>query len=81
VKEIPPNSYPKEFSDDGKPAMIGNFRPIGLLDVLRKVWTKMLMRKILPLLDSHSVLKPNQFTFLSSRDTFSELIQLLNLLE
>jgi hypothetical protein len=60
--------------------MMGNFRPIGLTEVLRKVWTKMLIRRILPLLDSHSVLQPNYFAFLMGRGT-SELIQLLNVLE
>jgi hypothetical protein len=39
--------------------MMGNFRPIGLLEVLRKVWTKMLIWRILSLLDLHSVLQPN----------------------
>jgi hypothetical protein len=42
-----------------KPAMMENFQPIGLLEVLRKVWTKMLIRRILSLLDLHSVLQPN----------------------
>jgi hypothetical protein len=63
-----------------KPAMMGNFRPIGLLEILRKVWTKMLIWRILPLLDSQSVLQPNQFAFLPGRGTSSELIQ-LNVLE
>jgi hypothetical protein len=61
--------------------MMGKFRPIGLLEVLRKVWTKMVTRRILPLLETHSVLQPNQFAFLSDRGTASELIQLVNVLE
>jgi hypothetical protein len=60
--------------------MMGNFRPIGLLENLRKVWTKMVTRRILPLLKTHLVLQPNQFAFLSDRGT-SKLIQLINVLE
>jgi hypothetical protein len=60
---------------------MGNFRPIGLLEVLRKVSTKMRTRRILPLMGSHGVLQPNQFAFLPGRGTSSELIQLLNVLE
>jgi hypothetical protein len=58
-----------------------NFRPIGLLEVLRKVWTKMVTRRILPLLEPHLVLHPNQFAFLPGRGTSIELIQLINVLE
>jgi hypothetical protein len=64
-----------------KPAMLGNFRPIGLLEVLRKVWTKMITSRILPLLKKHSVLQPNQFAFLPGKGTASKLIQLINVLE
>ena len=64
-----------------KPAAIGNFRPIGLLEVLRKVWTKMILQRLMPLLDRHSVLQPNQFAFLPGRGTASELVQLVNVLE
>jgi hypothetical protein len=64
-----------------RPAMMGNFRPIGLLEVLRKVWTKMVTRRILPLLETHSVLQPNQCAFLPGRGTTSELIHLINVLE
>jgi hypothetical protein len=61
--------------------MMENFRSIGLLEVLRKVWTKIVTSRILPLLENHSVLQPNQFAFLSGRGTASELIQLINVLE
>jgi hypothetical protein len=64
-----------------KPAMLGKFRPIGLLEVLRKVWTKMITSRILPLLKKHSVLQSNQFAFLPEKGTASELIQLINVLE
>jgi hypothetical protein len=64
-----------------KPAMMENFCPIGLLEVLRKVWTKMTTRRILPLMGSHGVLQPNKFAFLPGRGTSSALIQLLNVLE
>jgi hypothetical protein len=61
--------------------MMGNFRPIGLLEVLREVWTKTVTRRILLLLETHLVLQLNQFAFLPGRGTFSKLIQLINVLE
>jgi hypothetical protein len=64
-----------------RPAMMGNFCPIGLLEVLGKVWTKMVTRRILPLLEFHSVLQPNQFASLPGRGTSSKLIQLINVLK
>jgi hypothetical protein len=67
--------------NSSKPAGLGNFRPIGLIEVLRKVWTKMVTRRLLPLLEKHKVLQTNQFAFFSGRGTTSELIQLLNVLE
>jgi hypothetical protein len=41
----------------------------------------MVTRRILPLLESYSVLQPNQFAFFPGRGTSSELIQLINVLE
>jgi hypothetical protein len=64
-----------------RPAMMGNFRPIGLLEFLRKVWTKMATRRILPLLKTHSVLQSNQFALFLGRGTASKLIQLINVLD
>jgi hypothetical protein len=64
-----------------RPAMMGNFRQIGLLEVLRMVWTKMVTRRIFSLLETHSGFQPNQFAFLPGRGTASELILLINVLE
>jgi hypothetical protein len=47
---------------------MGNFHPIGLKEVLRKIQTKM-------------ILPPNHYAFLPGKGTGSELIQILNLLE
>jgi hypothetical protein len=58
-----------------------NFYSIGLFEVLRKVWTKMATRRILPLLETYSVLQPNQFAFLPGRSTSGELFNLTNVLE
>jgi hypothetical protein len=41
----------------------------------------MVTRRILPLLESHSVLQPNHFAFLPGRGTASELIQLISVLK
>jgi hypothetical protein len=46
-----------------KPAMTGNFRPIGLLKVLRKVWTKMVTHRILPLMGFHESFSPTNLRF------------------
>jgi hypothetical protein len=67
--------------DPAKPAAMGNFRPIGLIEVLRKIRTKMVIAWIHPLLKKHKVLQRNQFAFLPGRGTHSELIQLINVLE
>jgi hypothetical protein len=52
-------------------------RPIGLIEVLLKVRTKMVTCRILPLLDTHLMLQPNQFAFLSDRGFSSKRIQSL----
>jgi hypothetical protein len=59
---------------------MGNFRSIGLIEVLRKIQTKMVIARIHPLLKKHKVLQRNQFAFLPGRGTHSELIQLTNVL-
>jgi hypothetical protein len=41
----------------------------------------MVTSRILPLLETHSVLQPNQFALLLGQGTSSELIQLINVLE
>jgi hypothetical protein len=65
--------------DPAKPAVMG--RPIGLIEVLRKIQTKTVIARIHPLLKKHKVLQRNQFVFLPGRGTHSELIQLINVLE
>jgi hypothetical protein len=58
-----------------------NFRPVGLLEVLHKVWTKMIFAQITPIINHGEVLQPNHYAFLPCKGTGSELIQILNLLE
>lgn len=58
-----------------------NFHPISLMEILRKVWTKMTTTRIIPSIQKYSVLQNNHYGFLPGRGTSSELIQLLNVLE
>jgi hypothetical protein len=67
--------------DPAKPAAMGNFCSIGLIELLRKIQTKMVITRIRPLLKKHKVLQRNQIAFLPGRGTHSELIQLIKLLE
>jgi hypothetical protein len=67
--------------DMSKLPLPANFRPIGLLEVLRKVWTKMIFKRIKPMLVAGDVLQHNHCAFLPRKGTASELIQLLNVLE
>ena len=48
------------------PDLPSNFRPIGLIEVQRKVWTKMIMDRIIPIILEHEVLQPNHFGFLQA---------------
>ena len=63
------------------PALPKNFRPIGLIEILRKVWTKMIMQRLLPIIERNQVLQKNHYAFLPGRGTSSELLQLINVLE
>jgi hypothetical protein len=67
--------------DLGKLPLPANFRPVGLLEVLRKVWTKMIFARITPIINEGGVLQDNHYAFLPGKGTGSELILILNLLE
>ena len=58
-----------------------NFRPIGLIEILRKVWSKMLMNRVMPIMAKFATLQSNHYAFLPGRGTANELLQLLNVLE
>jgi len=52
-----------------------------LMEVLRKAWTGLIVRRIIGALLKHRVLCPSQHAYLPSRGTDTANIQLLNTLE
>ena len=52
-----------------------------LLDVLRKIWTTLVMSSITSVLLKHKVLRATQHAFLPQRGTDSANIQVINTLE
>ena len=60
---------------------IDDLRPIMLLDVLRKIWTTLVMGSITSVLLKHKVLRATQHAYLPQRGTDSANIQVINTLE
>ena len=60
---------------------VDDLRPIMLLDVLRKVWTTLVMGNITKVLLKHRVLRVTQHAYLPHRGTDSANIQVVNTLE
>ena len=60
---------------------IDDLRPIMLLDVLRKVWTTLVMGNITKVLLKHRVLRATQHAYLPHRGTDSANLQVVNTLE
>jgi hypothetical protein len=60
---------------------LDKLRPICLLETTRKVWTAMLMTKIMGVLNKHGVLQDQQAGFRSGFSTEVSLMQFINTLE
>ena len=60
---------------------IGNIRPIVLLEITRKLWFKIIGRKISAAIEAENILQPNQYGFRKSRSTSDNIIQLINTME
>ena len=60
---------------------IKNIRPIVLLEVTRKLWFKVITKKIAKSLENHMALQPNQYGFRVRRSTTDNLVQLVNAIE
>ena len=60
---------------------LNNLRPIGLIEVLRKLWSNLIIHRVRCGLMDCNFLADNQYGFLPKRGTTDELIQLLNVLE
>ena len=58
-----------------------DLRPIMLLDVLRKIWTTLIMDRITSVLHKHKVLRATQHAYLPKRGTDSANLQVINTLE
>ena len=67
---------PKGSSDK-----IQDMRPIMLMEVLRKLWTGLIVKRITTSLQKHGVLSLNQHGYLPKRGTDTANLQLLNTLE
>ena len=67
-------------SDKPNPG-VADLRPIGLIEVTRKLWTRMVMARIFSGLKEYHTLQDNQNGGLANKGTDSALMQLLNLLE
>jgi len=52
-----------------------------LMDVLRKLWTELIVKQITTSLQKHGVLSLNQYGYLPKRGTDTANLQLLNTLE
>ena len=60
---------------------LNNLRPIGLIEVLRKLWSNLIIHRVRCGLMDCNFLADNQYGFLPKRGTTDELIQLINVLE
>ena len=58
-----------------------DLRPIGLLEVTRKIWTRLVIRRIARVLTGNNVIQPNHCGGLPNQGTDSALLQALNMLE
>ena len=67
-------------SDKANPG-VNDLRPIGLIEVTRKLWTRMVMSRIFSGLKEFQTLQANQCGGLANKGTDSALMQLLHLLE
>ena len=68
---------PKPGMEDSATA----YRPIMLLEVIRKTWVGALVRIIRRTWDKHSILCDSQYGFRAGRSTLAPLIQVINALE
>jgi hypothetical protein len=60
---------------------LNNIRPIVLLETTRKLWFKIIGRKVMTAITDQGILQDNQYGFRSHRSTSDNLIQLVNTLE
>ena len=67
----------KDLSKSG----LNNLRPIGLIEVLRKIWSNLVIHRVRCAMYESKFLSTAQYGFVSRKGTTDELIQLTNVLE
>ena len=62
-------------------ASLNDLRPIGLIEITRKVWSIIILRKITNVLRKYKILADSQYGFRQGHGVDSHIIQLLSILE
>jgi hypothetical protein len=62
-------------------ATLGNLRPLGLIEITRKLWTNLVLNRVKQAVYKHRILQQTQNGFTPQKGTDSELLQLLSALE
>ena len=60
---------------------VGDLRPIILVEALRKIWSKCVLRKLQAVWRKHDILNVSQHGYSAQRGTYTAMLQHLNLLE
>ena len=60
---------------------LSNVRPIGLLEILRKLWTSIIVTRIQLVWEKHGILHPSQSGYRWRRGTSTAIIQVVNAME
>ena len=60
---------------------VGNMRPLILVEAVRKLWCKLLLKRILTVWQRHNVLHRYQHGFISGRSTMTASTLFINMLE
>ena len=69
---------PKKSGDD---ITVNDLRPLTLIEVTRKLWTSITVRKIWHVIEKHNLLHPAQHGYRRRRGTGSQSLQLIDVFE
>ena len=64
-----------------KISAVGDLRPIILVEALRKIWSKRVLRKLQAVWRKHDILNSSQHGYSAHRGTYTAMLQHLNLVE
>ena len=62
----------------GDDISVNDLRPLTLIEVTRKLWTSITVRKIWHVIEKHNLLHPSQHGYRRRRGTGSQLLQLID---